>query len=144
EFPNAIVIRTFSKAFGLAGMRLGYSMSHPSVAKLLARAKLPWNVSTLTLAAALAALDDVADAEARITELRAGRSFLEREIAKIGGVSVLPSEGNFVLCDVHETGMSSDAIVQAMLLEGIFIRSLSVHHMDRGFVRVTVGTAEQN
>src|SRR5207245_8716624 len=80
EFPNAIVVRTFSKAFGLAGMRLGYSMSHPSVAKLLARAKLPWNVSTLTLAAALAALDDVADAEARITELRAGRSFLEREI----------------------------------------------------------------
>lgn len=144
EFPNAIVIRTFSKAFGLAGMRLGYSLSHPSVAKLLSRAKLPWNVSTLTLAAAMAALDDVADAEARITELRAGRAFLEREIAKIHGVSVLPSEGNFVLCDVHETGMSSDAIVQAMLLEGIFIRSLSVHHMDRGFVRVTVGTAEQN
>ena len=144
EFPNAIVIRTFSKAFGLAGMRLGYAMAHTSVAKLLARAKLPWNVSTLTLAAAMAALDDVADAEARILELRAGRSFLEREIAKIPGVAVLPSEGNFVLCDVHETGMSSDSIVQAMLLEGIFIRSLSVHHMDRGFVRVTVGTAEQN
>ncbi|GAC1539653.1 MAG: hypothetical protein NVS3B10_04360 [Polyangiales bacterium] len=144
EFPNAIVVRTFSKAFGLAGMRLGYAMSHPSVAKLLGRAKLPWNVSTLTLAAAMAALDDVASQQARVTELRAGRAYLEREISRIAGVRVLPSEGNFVLCDVHETGTSSDAIVQAMLLEGVFIRSLSVHHMDRGFVRVTVGTGEQN
>ncbi len=144
EFPNAIVIRTFSKAFGLAGMRLGYSLSHPSVAKLLSRVKIPWNVSTLTLAAAMAALDDVADQEARVRELRAGRAYLERELARITGVAVLPSEGNFVLCDIHETGMSSDAIVQAMLVEGVFIRSLSVHHMDRGYVRVTVGTAEQN
>jgi histidinol-phosphate aminotransferase len=144
EFPNAIVIRTFSKAFGLAGMRLGYGLSHPSVAKLMSRAKIPWNISTLTIAAAMAALDDVADQEARVLELRAGRAYLERELSRLAGVGVLKSEGNFVLCDIHETGMSSDAIVQAMLVEGVFIRSLSVHHMDRGFVRVTVGTNEQN
>ena len=144
EFPNAIVIRTFSKAFGLAGMRLGYALAHPTVAKLMSRAKLPWNISTLTIAAAMAALDDVSDQESRVLELRAGRGYLEREISRLPGVAVLPSEGNFVLCDIHETGMSSDAIVQSMLVEGVFIRSLSVHHMDRGFVRVTVGTLEQN
>jgi histidinol-phosphate aminotransferase len=144
EFPNAIVIRTFSKAFGLAGMRLGYAMSHPAVAKILGRAKVPWNVSTLTLAAAMAALDDIAEQDERLGAIRAGRSFLERELGRIPGISAMSSQGNYVLCDIHDTGFTGDWIVQQMLADGVFIRSLSVHHMDRGYVRVTVGTAEQN
>jgi histidinol-phosphate aminotransferase len=60
--PNLIVARTFSKAFGLAGLRVGYALACPPVARLLNRVKLPWNVSTVALAAALAALDDVAHA----------------------------------------------------------------------------------
>ena len=144
EFPNAIVVRTFSKAFGLAGMRLGYALTHPAVSRLLSRAKLPWNISSLTLAAASAALDDVADHEARMIALQAGRTYLERELARVPGVAILPAEGNFVLCDTHDTGMTSDALVNAMLSDGVFVRSLTAHHMDRGYIRVTVGTGEQN
>ena len=144
EFPNAILLRTFSKAFGLAGMRLGYAFAHPAVIKLLSRVKVPWNISSLTLAAGEAAVDDVAEFESRMSELREGRAYLVRELSRIQGLDLLPSEGNFVLIDAKSTGVTAEAIVEAMLAEGVFIRSLAVHHMGRGFVRVTVGTAEQN
>ncbi len=144
EFPNAILLRTFSKAFGLAGLRLGYAIAHPAVTRLLLRAKVPWNISSLTLAGALAAVEEVEEFESRMRILREGRSYLVREIANISGLSPMKSEGNFVLIDAAGTGLSSEAIVEAMLTEGVFIRSLSVHHASRAFVRVTVGTDEQN
>jgi histidinol-phosphate aminotransferase len=144
EFPNAILIRTFSKAFGLAGLRLGYTLAHSAVTKLLMRAKVPWNVSSLTLAAALAALEDVAEFEQRMGTLRAGREYLELELGRIRGLSVIAGEGNFVLLDIVKVGVSSEAIVEAMLAEGVYIRSLAVHHAKRSYVRVTVGTDDQN
>lgn len=144
EFPNAILLRTFSKAFGLAGLRLGYALAHPAVVKLLLRAKVPWNISSLTLAGALAAIEDVEELESRIAELRKGRAYLLRELSTIAGLHVLESEGNFVLIDAGATGVTSEAIVEAMLADGVFIRSLAVHHARRSFVRVTVGTEEQN
>jgi histidinol-phosphate aminotransferase len=144
EFPNAILIRTFSKAFGLAGLRLGYALAHPAVTKLLLRAKLPWNISSLTLAAGLAALEDVEEFERRMVQLREGRDYLELELGKMRGLSVIAGEGNFVLLDIAKVGVSAEAIVDAMLLEGVYIRSLAVHHAKRSYVRVTVGTAEQN
>jgi histidinol-phosphate aminotransferase len=144
EFPNAILIRTFSKAFGLAGIRLGYALAHPAVTKLLLRAKLPWNISSLTLAAGVAALDDVEEFEQRMAHLRKGRSYLELELGKIRALSVIAGEGNFVLLDVAKVGVSAEAIVEAMLVEGVYIRSLAVHHAKRSYVRVTVGTEDQN
>src|SRR5262249_33666517 len=144
EFPNAMLIRTFSKAFGLAGLRLGYALAHPAVTKLLLRAKLPWNISSLTLAGALAALDDVEEFESRMAQLRKGRDYLERELGKLRGISVISGEGNFVLLDVGKVGASAESIVDAMLSEGVYIRSLAVHHATHHYVRVTVGTEEQN
>jgi histidinol-phosphate aminotransferase len=144
EFPNAILIRTFSKAFGLAGLRLGYALAHPAVTKLLLRAKLPWNISSLTLAAGLAALDDVEEFERRMGHLRRGRDYLEAELGKLRALSVIAGDGNFVLLDVAKVGVSAEGIVEAMLTEGVYIRSLAVHHAKRSYVRVTVGTDEQN
>ncbi len=144
EFPNAIIIRTFSKAFGLAGLRLGYALAHPVVAKLMARAKLPWNVSILTLAAASAALDDEAEQIERLATLRRGRAYLERELGRVAGVRVLPTDGNFVLCDAGGTGMTGDAIVKAMLTDGVFVRTLGTHHLGPGYFRVSVGSNDEN
>ena len=144
EFPNAILIRTFSKAFGLAGLRLGYALAHPAVTKLLLRAKLPWNISSLTLAAGIAALEDVEEFEQRMGQLRKGREYLEAELGKMRALSVIAGEGNFVLLDVAKVGVSAEGIVDAMLAEGVYIRSLAVHHAKRSFVRVTVGTEDQN
>jgi histidinol-phosphate aminotransferase len=144
EFPNAIVLRTFSKAFGLAGMRIGYGLAHPAVIRLLGRVKLPWNISSLTLAAASAVLDDVAEQDERLRVLRDGRAYLLRELAMIPGIEALPSEGNFVLVDLGAHEAASDTVVQAMLDRGVFVRSLSVHHAGRSMIRITVGTPEQN
>jgi histidinol-phosphate aminotransferase len=144
EYPNVIVLRTFSKAFGLAGMRLGYALAHESVIQLLARVKVPWNVPGVTLAAAIAVLDEAAEFESRISELKAARTALSEGLGRLPGLSVLESEGNFVLVDISRTGYTADQLVRAVLDEGVLIRSLSVHHAERRFVRVTVGTREQN
>jgi histidinol-phosphate aminotransferase len=144
EFPNAIVLRTFSKAYGLAGIRLGYALAHPAVVRLLSRVKVPWNIPAVTLAAASAALDDAAEFDARMLELRVAREEFTDRLRRIDGLAPVPSEGNFVLIDVSATGQSAERLVEAMLADGVLIRSLSVHHAKRSYVRVTVGTREQN
>jgi histidinol-phosphate aminotransferase len=144
EFPNAIVLRTFSKAFGLAGMRLGYALAHPVVIRLLSRVKVPWNVASVTIAAAMAALDDAAEIEARVDALRTGRQELAAGLGSLPGVVVVPGEGNFVLVDVSGTRLGSDALVAALLAEGVLIRQLASHHAGRSYVRVTVGTPQEN
>jgi len=144
EFANAIVLRTFSKAFGLAGMRVGYLYAHSAVVSLLERVKVPWSLSDITMSAASAALDDVAEFEARMTELRSSRAELAAGLERIDGVIVLPSEGNFVLVDVSAFGVTAERFVDEVLREGVLIRSLAVHHAARTYVRVTVGTIEHN
>ncbi len=144
EFPNAIVIRTFSKAYGLAGLRLGYALAHPSVVKLLSRVKVPWNVPNVTIAAVTAVLDDVAEFERRRTELLDARAELSARVAALPRLSVVPGDGNFVLVDVSATNFSAEQLVEALLGEGVLIRSLGVHHANRSYVRITVGTREQN
>jgi histidinol-phosphate aminotransferase len=144
EFPNAIILRTFSKAFGLAGIRLGYGLAHPAVIRLLSRVKVPWNIPAITLAAASAALDDAAEFDVRIAELCLAREELMTALGLIDGLMPTPSEGNFLLIDVSATGQSAERLVEAMLKDGVLIRSLSVHHAKRSYVRVTVGTREQN
>lgn len=144
EFPNAIVLRTFSKAFGLAGLRVGYALGHASVIKLLARVKVPWNVPAVSIAAATAALDDIAEFELRVAELKSARDELGGGLSRLPGVVAIPSEGNFILVDISHTRMSADRMVQALLAEGVLIRSLGSHHAEKSYVRVTVGTREQN
>jgi histidinol-phosphate aminotransferase len=144
EFPNALILRTFSKAFGLAGIRVGYALGNPSLIRLLSRVKVPWNVSTLAIAAACAALDDVIEQRRRLTALRQGRQLLERELGRVPGLEVIPCEGNFVLVDAAGTGLSVETVVEGMLARGIFIRSLRSHRAGRGLVRITVGSSEQN
>ncbi|HEY5958974.1 MAG TPA: aminotransferase class I/II-fold pyridoxal phosphate-dependent enzyme, partial [Polyangiaceae bacterium] len=106
EYPNAMALRTFSKAFGLAGMRLGYLFAHQQLVGLLERVKLPWSISDITLAAASAALDDVMEFESRVAEIRAARAALAEGLSKIDGVRAVPSDGNFVLVDVSPFGVT--------------------------------------
>lgn len=144
EFPNAIILRTFSKAHGLAGLRIGYALASSSVARILNRVKLPWNVSVVALAAALAVLDDHEENRRRRDLLKSERVWLEAECRRLPGVEVYGAEGNFLLLDIHETGVSADALVQSLLAEGVLIRSLASHHLKRGYVRISIGTTEQN
>lgn len=144
EFPNAILLRTFSKAYGLAGMRIGYAIAHVALIRVLRKVKVPWSLPSVSIAAALAALEDVEEFEARMGALRSQRAFLARELKRIPGIDVIPSEGNFILLDVHRTGLAAETILQAMFDEGVMIRSLAVHRAGRGFLRISVGLPSEN
>ncbi len=145
EFPNAILMRTFSKAFGLAGMRIGYAIAHVAAIKLLRRVKTPWSLPAVSIAAATAALEDIEEFEERMDTLRKARTILASELRRIPGFDVIPSEGNFILIDAYRTGIPVETILQEMFnQEGVMIRSLAVHRASRSFLRISVGLPADN
>lgn len=137
--PNLVVTRTFSKAYGLAGLRIGYALSHPDLANLLNRVRQPFNVSVPGLAAAAAALDDRAHLEATRALNRAG---IERLRAGLGalGIGAPPSAGNFVLADI---GRPAGPVGDALLKRGVIVRPVANYGLPN-HLRITTGTAEQN
>jgi histidinol-phosphate aminotransferase len=142
-YPHALVNRTFSKAFGLAGLRLGYLYANEKVAGFLNRKRIPWNVNLLAIAAGLAALGDEIAQHGKRETILAGRNYLCSEINKIPGFRAFPSDGNFVLIDASVLGKPSNEIVNDMIARGIFVRPMSGHHL-QGFLRVTVWDEETN
>jgi histidinol-phosphate aminotransferase len=144
KYPHMMVNRTFSKAFGLAGFRVGYILCDPQLASYFNRVRFPWNVSLVAIAAALAGLEDVDDQEQKRKNIIIGRNYILDEINKISGLRAFPSEGNFVLIDASVLDKESLEIRDKMSAKGIYIRPMSGHNMARGFIRVTVGTPEQN
>jgi histidinol-phosphate aminotransferase len=139
EFPNLIVTRTFSKAYGLAGLRVGYALSHPSVADMLNRVRQPFNVNTIALAAALAALDDAEHLQRSVEVNRAGMAQLRAGFDALG-VRHLPSAGNFVMIDC---GRPAPAVYEAMLRQGVIVRPVGNYQLPN-HLRITIGTREQN
>jgi histidinol-phosphate aminotransferase len=144
QHRHLLVNRTFSKAMGLAGFRIGYLLCDPGLASYFNRVRLPWNVSLLGLAAALAGLEDTQDLEAKRQNALQGRSYICDEINKMPGLRAFPSEGNFVLIDAGVLNKESTEIRDYMAGQGIFIRPMGAHHLGKGFIRITLGTPEQN
>ena len=144
NYPHMMVNRTFSKAYGLAGFRVGYILCDPELASYFNSVRFPWNVSSIAIAAALAGLEDIQDQDHKRDTVIAGREFILSEINKIHGMRAFPSEGNFVLIDASVLEKDSLEIRDEMAARGIYIRPMSGHNMARGFIRITVGTPEQN
>jgi histidinol-phosphate aminotransferase len=144
EYPHLVVNRTFSKAYGLAGFRIGYILCDPKIASFFNRVRFPWNVSLLGIAAALAQLEDTSNQDLKRQTVIKGREYIFTEINKIPGLKAYPSEGNFVLIDAHVLDKTSEEIRDAMSAKGIYIRPMGGHHMKKGFIRITVGAMPQN
>jgi histidinol-phosphate aminotransferase len=144
EHPHVMISRTFSKAYGLAGLRLGYVLCDATLADYFTRVRNPWNVSLLALAAALACLEDEEDHREKRQNILAGRQYILDQANGIPGIRAYPSEGNFLLVDASCLGLSSSEIVKGMIERGVFIRAMDAHNATRGFVRVTVGTPDMN
>ncbi len=139
DFPNLIVTRTFSKAYGLASLRVGYGLSHPDVADLLNRVRQPFNVNSMALAAARAALDDQ-DFIRRVIEInREGMSQLVKGFDEMG-LDYIPSVGNFIAVDVNRPGPKVD---QALLREGCIVRPVANYGLPN-HLRVSVGLPQEN
>jgi histidinol-phosphate aminotransferase len=139
EFPNLIVTRTFSKAYGLAGLRIGYGLSHPGVAELMNRVRHPFNANSLALAAAEAALDDQAHIHSSVEMNIRGMEQLTAGFAALG-LSFIPSVGNFVTVDL---GRSAAEVDQGLLREGCIARPVANYGLPN-HLRVTVGLPEEN
>ena len=137
--PNLVVARTFSKAYGLAGLRVGYALSDPDVADLLNRVRQPFNVSVAALAAATAALDDQAHLDATRALNREGLARLREGLSALG-LGVLPSAANFLLCDL---GRPAGPVNEALLRQGVIVRPLGNYGLPN-HLRITTGTAAQN
>ncbi len=144
EYRHLFVNRTFSKAMGLAGFRVGYLLCDPALASYFNRVRLPWNVSLIALAAALAGLEDTQDQEMKRQNALQGRAYICDEINRMPGLRAFPSEGNFVLIDAGVLNKEAIEIRDYMAEKGIFIRPMGGHHLGKGFIRVTLGTPEQN
>lgn len=139
DFPNLIVTRTFSKAYGLAGLRVGYAVSGAEIADLLNRVRQPFNVNSLALAAASAALEDTAHLQ-RTVELNAlGLAQLSEAFAG-RGLPFIPSAGNFITVDV---GRPAAPVYEALLREGVIVRPVGNYGLPE-HLRVTVGTQVEN
>jgi histidinol-phosphate aminotransferase len=149
DFPDAlsyvkqgrkvIVLRTFSKAASLAGLRVGYGLADPDAVSLMNRIRQPFNVNSLAQVAALAALEDESHVLECVRMIEAGRHYLYDEFNNLG-VKYVPSRANFILVDV---GRSASDIYQRLLKEGVIVRPMTPFGMESA-LRVTVGTPQEN
>jgi histidinol-phosphate aminotransferase len=137
-FPNLILVRTFSKIHGLAGLRIGYALTSARTAELMNRVRQPFNVSTLSIAAAVAALGDMRFVHRSQTVNRSGRTQLLAGLKKLA-IEPLPAYGNFVTFAVP----CAAAVNEALLRTGIIVRLLASYGMP-DHLRVTIGTAKEN
>lgn len=139
EYDNLVVGRTFSKVFGLAGLRLGYGVMPEWLAKEYIRAATPFSVSLPALKAGIAALSDAEHRKKSVEIAREGRKYLKEKIP----FKVYPSQANFVLVDVAP--LKAKAVTQNLMKKGIIVRSCdSFREAGDTLIRVTVGTPEQN
>jgi histidinol-phosphate aminotransferase len=139
RYHNLVVFRTFSKAYGLAGLRVGYAVSHATVADMLNRVRQPFNVSTVGLAGAAAALDDPGHVAAAVKVAVAERARVAARLASLG-TRVVPSAGNFLL--LH-AGANARQRFEHLLRKGIIVRPVGNYQLPE-HLRVTLGTIEQN
>ncbi|MFH0789323.1 MAG: histidinol-phosphate transaminase [Pseudomonadota bacterium] len=134
-----LVIRTFSKAYGLAGLRIGYGLTQADLADYINRVRQPFNVNSLAQAGALGALNDQVFYENTRTLVRKGKKDLERGLERLG-LFYVPSETNFILIRVPQ---QAQAVYEAMLKKGVIIRSMRSYDLG-DYIRVNVGLPEEN
>ncbi|MEW6758737.1 MAG: histidinol-phosphate transaminase [Acidobacteriota bacterium] len=139
---NLVVLRTFSKAWGSAALRLGYALAQPRVTEQVSKALLPYNVSPLALALGEAALSRREFFEGRVRDLIRGRSELFEQIVGIEGLRAYPSAANFIL--VRLQNLEAADVHSALKSRGVLVRDVSAHPALRRCLRISVGTPSED
>jgi histidinol-phosphate/aromatic aminotransferase/cobyric acid decarboxylase-like protein len=139
--PNLVITRTFSKALSMAGMRFGYLLAHPEIAREIHKAKLPYNVNIFTLTAAQLAIERGGLMATAIQTLISERQRLIGELRKRMGVRTFDSTANFILIRTAKIGRE---LFNELYAQGVLVRDVSHYPMLERVLRVTVGTPEQN
>ncbi len=138
EIPNLIAMRTFSKVYGLAGLRVGYAVADAEVAAAMESVREPFNVNSIALAAARAALEDVEHVERTVAVNAEGREYFVYELSAMG-LPFVPTQGNFMMVEVGE-GMR---VYEELLREGVIVRPVAGYGFPR-HVRISIGTPQEN
>lgn len=139
DHPNLIVLRTFSKGYGLAGLRIGYAVSHPEVADALNRYRPAFNVSNLAQAAAIGALTDTSHVQDAARRIVAERERVAAALRTLG-LAFAPSAGNFLMVDC---GQSAAPVYEQLLRGGVIVRPIAGYGLPR-HLRISIGLPEQN
>ena len=141
NFANLVVLQTFSKAWGLAGLRVGLAFANAEIIRLFNRVKPPYNVSQIAQAAILEALENKRDVEKTVAEIIAEREKLVKNLSEFSFArKIYPSDANFVLVRTTD----ADAIYKFLLQEKIVVRNRNNVELCAGCLRITVGTADEN
>ena len=141
RFENLVVLRTFSKAMSMAGLRVGYLLARPELVEQVAKAKLPYNLNVFSMAAASAALEHFDLLKPQIERVIVERERLWKGLNRIPGVEAFPSQANFM---VFRLAADPDMVFKALCADGILVRDVSRYPMLRQFLRVSVGLPPEN
>ncbi|MFZ5800845.1 MAG: histidinol-phosphate transaminase [Candidatus Omnitrophota bacterium] len=139
RYRNLVISRTFSKAYSLAGLRLGYCIADKTIAECLNRVREPFNINSLAQEAALVSLDDTSRLKALKKLIREGREYLIDNFEELG-LEFVPPAANFILINLKQNGSS---IAGRLLKQGVIVRDMSSWGL-KNFIRVTVGTMREN
>lgn len=142
KYPNLVVSRSFSKAYGLAGLRIGYGIAQPHLTDLLNRIRQPFNVNSLAQAAAIAALGDEAFLQQGYELNRAGYQQLTQAFEQMG-LTYLPSSGNFVLVKVGNDNEAGARVNRELLKRGVIVRPVGNYGLPQ-WLRISIGLPEEN
>ena len=141
EFQHLVVLRTFSKAMAMAGLRVGYLLGHPALVEQIAKAKLPYNLNIYSMAAAEAALEHFALLQPRVELLIQERERLLAGLRQMHNVTAYPSQANFI---AFKTTRGAAEVFEALYAKGILVRDISRYPMLANFLRVSVGLPDEN
>lgn len=136
---NVILMKTFSKAYGLAGLRIGYAIAQPELILYMERVRQPFNVNSLAQAAATAALDDKKFLRKTRQVILEGKEYLYASLQRMG-IAYVATVANFILIDVGRDGVS---VFKDMLKYGVIVRDMKQYGL-KNFIRVTIGTKQEN
>ena len=145
KYPNLFVLRSFTKIFGLTGLRVGYGITSKEIADVLHCAKIPWNVNCLAQTAAAVALKDETHLQITLDLIKKEKTWLQTQLANLGSFRFSPPDANFFFIDIEKTGLTANALKHRMLKQGILIRDCSNFvGLNEFYIRVAVKTHDQN
>jgi histidinol-phosphate aminotransferase len=144
KYKNVLITRTLSKAYGLAGMRFGYALGHQDTIGQISAALLPWNVGTIPMWAALAALEDTKGLRKRVKFNNRQVEFIQDSLKDIPGLNIFFSHGNYILFDGGPAGKVGADMVAFAQERGLIFRPQATMYDSDGWFRLTIGTEEEN
>jgi len=144
KYKNVLVTRTLSKAYGLAGMRFGYALGHEDVIGQISAALLPWNVGTIPMWAAMAALEDTEALEKRVRFNNSEVDYIEKSLSEVPGLDIFHSHSNYILFDGTDTGKPGSEMVNYAQEKGLIFRPQNPMYGRDGWFRLTLGSEDEN